>query len=140
MSIESAITPAVGTPRRLFANPHFQMTLSIVLSAAAQVLLKLGVGVSGDGSLLGFDALHSGWVWLGIATMIGSLFSWLYALRFIALSRAFTLAGAIHALVPIGCWVFLGETIPGKRWLGIALVIAGVLVSAQSAGMLEEKL
>ena len=140
MSTESAAAPAVETPPRLFANPHFQMTLSIVLSAAAQVLLKLGVGAKADGSLLGLDALHSGWVWLGIGAMIGSLFSWLYALRFIALSLAFTLAGAIHALVPVGCWIFLGETIPGKRWLGIALVIAGVVVSAQPAGVVEEKL
>ncbi len=140
MSTETATAPAVETPPHLFANPHFQMTLSIVLSAAAQVLLKLGVGAKADGSLLGFDALHSGWVWLGICAMIGSLFSWLYALRFIALSLAFTLAGAIHALVPVGCWIFLGETIPGKRWLGIALVIAGVIVSAQPAGVVEEKL
>ena len=140
MSTESALAPAVETPPRLFANPNFQMTLSIVLSAAAQVLLKLGVGAKAEGSVLGFDALHSGWVWLGIGAMIGSLFSWLYALRFIALSLAFTLSGAIHALVPIGCWIFLGETIPGKRWLGIALVIAGVVVSAQPAGVVEEKL
>ena len=140
MSTESAPAPAVQTTPRLFANPHFQMALSIVLSAAAQVLLKLGVGVKAESSVFGFDGLHSGWVWLGIAAMIGSLFSWLYALRFMALSVAFTLSGAIHALVPVGSWIFLGETIPGKRWWGIALVVAGVVVSAKPATVVEEKL
>ena len=127
-------------PPRAFANPHVQIALSIVLSAAAQVLLKRGIGAQVEGNWLGFDALHSGWVWLGIGAMIASLLSWLYALRFVALSVAFTLAGAIHALVPIGCWIFLGETISGKRWLGIAMVIAGVVVSAKPATIVEEKL
>lgn len=124
----------------MFANPHVQIALSIVLSAAAQVLLKRGIGADAEGSWLGFAALRSGWVWMGIAAMIGSLLSWLYALRFLALSVAFSLSGAIHALVPVGSWVFLGETISGKRWLGIALVVAGVIVSAKPATIVEEKL
>ena len=66
--------------------------------------------------------------------------SWLYALRFLALSVAFALSGAIHALVPIGCWMFLGETISWKRWMGIAMVVAGVVVSAKPATIVEEKL
>ncbi len=127
-------------PPKPFANPHLQIALSIALSAAAQVLLKLGIGAKADGGWLGLEALHSGWVWLGIGAMIGSLLSWLYALRFIALSVAFTLAGAIHALVPVGCWIFLGETISAKRWLGIAMVVAGVVVSAKPATIVEEKL
>ncbi len=140
MPIESIAPPPPADPRRRFANPHVQIALSIVLSAAAQVLLKRGIGDDADPSVLGFHALRSGWVWLGIGAMIASLLSWLYALRFLALSVAFTLAGAIHALVPVGCWMFLGEAISITRWLGIALVIAGVVVSAQPATVVEEKL
>ena len=127
-------------PPRAFANPHVQIAISIVLSSAAQVLLKRGVGADAEGGWLGFEALRSGWVWLGIGAMIGSLVSWLYALRFLALSIAFALSGAIHALVPIGCWMFLGEAISWKRWMGIAMVIAGVVVSAKPATIVEEKL
>lgn len=89
---------------------------------------------------MGFGALRSGWVWLGIVAMIGSLFSWLHSLRYVPLSTAFTLAGAVHFLVPIGSWLFLGEVISPKRWLGIGLVLAGVLVSAKPATAAEEKL
>ena len=104
------------------------------------MLLKLGAieGVPGHG--LAFGGLLSGWIWLGIAAMIASLFSWLYVLRSIPLSIAFAFAGAIHILVPVGSWLCLGETISGKRWLGILLVTVGVLVSAKPATAVEEKL
>jgi drug/metabolite transporter (DMT)-like permease len=72
--------------------------------------------------------------------IIGSLFSWLFALRTIPLSVAFTLAGATHVLVPLGSWIWLGEEIPAKRWCGILLVTLGVLVSARPATVVEEKL
>jgi drug/metabolite transporter (DMT)-like permease len=127
-------------PAAAFAHPILQLALSIVLSAAAQVLLKLGAPPRGEEGWLGLGGLASAWTWLGIVALIGSLISWLYALRFVALSVAFTLAGAVHALVPLGSWLFLGELIPVSRWLGILLVIAGVLISAKPATAVEEKL
>lgn len=140
MSDKAGAIVAPEIPSRIFSHPSVQVALSVVLSAAAQVLLKIGVGAHSDASVMDFAALRSGWVWLGIAAMIGSLFSWLYALRFVALSVAFTLAGAIHALVPLGCWLFLGESISSMRWFGISLVIAGVVISAKPATVVEEKL
>jgi drug/metabolite transporter (DMT)-like permease len=140
MSNEAGAVVAAETPPRLFAHPNVQMSVSIVLSAAAQLSLKAGVGNHADAGVMDFAALQSGWVWLGIAAMIGSLFSWLYALRFVALSVAFTLSGAIQALVPFGSWLFLGETISITRWMGISLVIAGVVISAKPATIVEEKL
>jgi drug/metabolite transporter (DMT)-like permease len=129
------------TPARShwLSRAHVQLALSIVLSAAAQLLLKRGTAAADD-AVFAFAALRSGWVWLGIVATIVSLLSWLYALRFVPLSVAFNLSGAIHALVPLGCWVWLGESVSAKRWLGIALVMAGVLVSARPAAAVEEKL
>ena len=126
------------TPSGPIRHPHAQLAISIVLSAAAQVWLKLGAE-RGDSAGV-FSGLHSPWVWLGIFAMIGSLLTWLNALRSVPLSLAFALAGVIHALVPLACWVWLGEAISGKRGLGIALVIAGVVVSARPAMVVEEKL
>ncbi len=119
-------------------HPYAQLAISIVLSTAAQVWLKLGA-VHGESAGL-FDGLQSPWVWFGIFAMIGSLLTWLNALRAVPLSLAFALAGVIHALVPLACWIWLGEAISGKRWMGIALVIAGVVVSAKPAMVVEEKL
>ena len=109
-------------------HPYTQLAISIVLSTAAQVWLKLGA-VHGESAGL-FDGLHSPWVWLGIFAMIGSLLTWLNALRAVPLSLAFALTGIIHALVPLACWIWLGEAISGKRWLGIALVQGVLIVNA----------
>src|SRR4051794_34482814 len=86
--------PTLAPARYSFANPYVQLTLSILQSAAAQLLLKQGAGTGGGGdeSWFGFSSLHSGWVWLGIGALIGSLLSWLQALRYVPLSLAFTLA------------------------------------------------
>jgi multidrug transporter EmrE-like cation transporter len=119
-------------------HPSVQLTLSFLLSTVAQVWLKLGAGADGHASV--FASLQSPWVWLGILATIGSLVTWLNALRSVPLSLAFALAGVIHALVPLASWLWLGETVSGKRWLGISLVIVGVVVSAKPATVVEEKL
>ena len=132
-------TTAAGAPP-LSGHRYLHLALSIILSALSQLLLKRGAKTAEAPEWLGLSALHSGWVWLGMLLMIGSLFSWLFALRAIPLSVAFTLAGAIHVLVPLGSWICLGEEIPAKRWCGILLVTLGVLVSARPATVVEEKL
>src|SRR5437764_13284852 len=131
---ETAVAPSA------FLNPYFQVALSILLSAAAQVLLKLGANETVHEIWLGVSGLKSGWVWLGIVAMVTSLVSWLYALRFIPLNIAFNLAGFIHVLVPVSCWIFLGEKISATRWVGILLVVTGVLVIAKPLMKVEERL
>jgi drug/metabolite transporter (DMT)-like permease len=124
----------------LFLHPHVQILCSVLLMAAAQVLLKRGADATASASWLGVAALRSGWVWLGIVAMIGSLLSWLHALRFVQLSVAYNLSGLLHVIVPLSCWIFLSEEIGGRRWLGIALVLAGVLITAKPAGKIEEEI
>ena len=72
--------------------------------------------------------------------LIVSLGSWLYALRFVPLNIAYNLAGLLHALIPIGCWLFLGEKISLIRWGGILCVLAGVYVLARPVAHMEERL
>lgn len=128
-------------PRRSwFLNAFLQIAISVALAAAAQLFLKLGTGQGQDGSLFNVAALSSHWVWLGIISMLVSLVSWLYALRFVPLLIAFNLAAATHVIVPIACWLFLGEQIPPIRWLGILLVTLGVFVIAQPLSRVEERL
>ena len=97
-----------------------------MLSAAAQLLLKKGADKSVPEIWLGVEGLRSGWVWLGIAAMVTSLFSWLYSLRFMPLNIAYNLAGLIQVLVPLASWLLLGEKIGPTRVCGILLVCAGV--------------
>ncbi len=46
----------------------------------------------------------------------------------------------MHILVPLSSWIFLGEAILPRRWLGIGLVLVGLLIVAKPAARLEEKL
>lgn len=133
--------PSAGGPRgHWFWNAYLQISISILLTTASQIFMKLGADRSIHDEWLGFAGLRSGWVWLGIIAMIAGLVSWLHALKTVPLNIAFSLACASHALVPLSCWIFLGEAIPGRRWLGIALVIAGIAVIARPLVHLEEKL
>jgi len=132
---------AEAKPRKgWFFNPYTQILLSIMLSTAAQLCLKKGADKSVSEIWLGVEGLRSGWVWLGIGAMVTSLFSWLYGLRFVPLNVAFNLAGLVQVLVPLACWLLLGERIGPTRWCGILLVCAGVFVVARPLMRVEEKL
>ena len=135
--------PASQTPHpaplRPAFNPYFTIGISVVLDAAAQVLLKIGADHSITPGSFGLAGLHSGWVWLGIIALVSSLASWLYSLRFVALNIAANLTAGVHVLVPLACWFFLGEKINLVRWAGIALVIAGVFMVARPLMKVEQE-
>ena len=131
--------PAPG----LFWNPYLQISLTVLLTAAAQILLKVGADYSAANdsvwSWLGLAELGSGWTWLGILAFIVSFGGWLYALRFLPLGLAFALTNGVHIFVPLGSWLFLHETISLLRGSGIAVILAGILLLAQSVAKVEEK-
>jgi len=131
--------PAPG----LFWNPYLQIFLVVLLTAVAQVLLKIGADFSPAHdslwSWLGLAELGSWWTWLGILAFVTSFGGWLYALRFVPLGLAFALTNGVHIFVPIGSWLFLGEHIGLLRGSGILIIIAGILLLTQSVARVEEK-
>jgi drug/metabolite transporter (DMT)-like permease len=121
-----------------FLNPYLQLFSSIVLTAAGQIFLKIGVDIQPSASSFGF--LVSLWIWAGICAILASLFSWLYALKFVPMIVAFNLAATNHIFVAIGAWAFLGEKITQQRWLGICLVTVGAFFIARPSVRAEEAL
>ncbi len=91
-------------------------------------------------SWTGINGLTSPLVWWAILLVIVSFASWLYVLKYIPLTVAFLLSRVVDVLVPISCWLLLGEIISVRRWCGIALVIAGLALVAKPVAQLEEKL
>ena len=126
--------------RSRFFHPYLQLLISIILTAASQILLKIGVDTQFVIPWYTISNLFSYWIWLGILAIIGSLLSWLYALKSVPLIIAFNLAAANHILVAIGSWLFLGEAISSRRWMGILLVTLGVFFTARPVARAEEKL
>jgi len=123
-----------------YLNPYLHIGLTVMLSAAAQILFKAGSDTAPGGTLLGFSSLGSPAVWLGIGCMIASLFVWLHALRFVPLIIAFSLAAATQVVVAIGSWFFLGEQISLVRWAGILIVTFGITIIARPLARLDERL
>jgi multidrug transporter EmrE-like cation transporter len=134
----------VSVAKVFLTHPWTHVSLAIVLSAAAQLWMKLGADAVINPiswvSWLGFQALGSGWTWLGIIAYIASFGSWLYALRFLPLGLAFNLTNIVYVLVPLASWWFLGEKLGVMRLVGIALILTGIIMLARSVAEIEEKL
>jgi drug/metabolite transporter (DMT)-like permease len=127
-----------------FANPWLQLALSVLCVVASELLLKRGATQVADPSSAlswtGINGLTSALVWWAILFVIISFASWLYVLKYIPLTIAFPLSRVVDVLVPISCWIFLGEVISVRRWCGIALVIIGLALVAKPVARFEEKL
>jgi drug/metabolite transporter (DMT)-like permease len=140
LSSPSLPKPAPG----IFWNPYVQIFFTVLMTAAAQILLKVGADESAasDNSVwswLGLKELSSGITWLGILAFVASFGGWLYALRFLPLGLAFALTNGVHIFVPVGSWYFLGDHIGWLRASGIVIIIAGILLLAQSVAKAEKK-
>src|SRR3979490_34967 len=127
-----------------FGNPWLQLRLSVARVGIYELLLNRGgaetASRSPSWSWTGLSGLASIYVWIAIVFVILSLITWLYVLRYIPLSIAFPISQAVHVLVPLGSWLVLGENIIGLRWVGIALVLAGLAVVAKPVARMEEEL
>jgi len=128
----------------LLGNPFVQIGLNALVVTASELFLKLGArqtaNLNQSLAWTGITGLASVWTWLGILCVILSLVSWLNILRQIPLSIAFPLSNVVHVLVPLTSWLFIGELISPRRWLGITLVLVGLVIVAKPFARIEEKL
>jgi drug/metabolite transporter (DMT)-like permease len=127
-----------------FGNPWLQLVLSVACVLVSEFLLKRGAtevaNTDSAWSWTGVNGLASPLVWWAILLIIASFISWLYVLRYIPITIAFPLSRVVDILVPLGCWIFLGELISALRWCGIALVVIGLALVAKPIAQIEERL
>lgn len=113
----------------------FAALASILLSVAAQFLLKAGIaGVSrpdrgGEGAVMDllFGAVREPLVVCGFLVYGLGALTWLIVLSKWDVSKAYPLVGLGFALTAF-VGFFLGESVSFWRGLGIALIAAGVLL------------
>jgi multidrug transporter EmrE-like cation transporter len=70
------------------------------------------------------------WVLSGLAAAVLAAICWMLAIQRLEVGYAYPFMALTFALVPIGATAFFGEPLPATQLLGIALIIAGVTVSA----------
>lgn len=119
------------------ANAVLLLSLSIVLSACAQLLMKASMmqlhGVTNlDLSILQLvveNKMALVWLVAGLSCYAVSMLSWMLALTKYELSFAYPLLGVTYILVYLGAvyWQQIGEQLSWQRTVGIMLILIGVV-------------
>ena len=117
--------------------PHLLLVAVLVLSVYSQLMMKsraLTHAVASDApadylAYLVNMALDLRVLSAAAATIVAGV-CWLIAIRRLELGYAFPFMALSFVLVPVASTLFLKEPLPTAQLLGLALVFAGVTVSA----------
>ena len=132
--------PSFGFKVSASTNAVLKLLFCAVLSAAAEVFLKVGADAGGADATMNFSALTHAGTWFGIVFFVANFVVWLDVLRTVPVGIAFAVQSVVQLMVPVAAWAFLHEQISAGRALGIALVFAGVLIAAAPSALAEERL
>ena len=122
--------------------PHSVVLIlvAVVISVIGQVSLKVGMNqvgaIDADSLARPMETLLQVFsippVWLGLGCYGVSALLWLVVLSHLDLSYAYLMLASMYVLIPLVSWLFLGEHIPPMRWLGMIVVVLGVVIVARS--------
>ncbi|MBS0451837.1 MAG: EamA family transporter [Proteobacteria bacterium] len=114
----------------------------VMLNAAAQLMLKAGASSVGEISLsagaaslwrTGLQlAMHPG-ILGGLSCYVVSVVAWIVALSRVDVSVAYPMLSIGYVVNALLAWWLFGEAVSLQRWLGIAVIIFGVVLVARSA-------
>jgi drug/metabolite transporter (DMT)-like permease len=111
----------------------------VALNAGAQLGLKAATRVTGriDGSAAGFwqagqqIAIVPAF-WLALLAYGISVGVWIVGLSRVPVSQAYPVLSLGYVLAALLAWPLLGETVSPQRWIGIAVIVAGVWLIART--------
>ncbi len=105
--------------------------LCVLGIACGQILFKLSAAsLHETGSLFDFKTL----VWLGSAFALYGVttIAWVWVLQKIELGKAYPLMALAFVLVPVGSHFIFGERFQIQYFVGVALIISGILVAVKA--------
>ena len=113
--------------------------MSVALAATAQLTLKHGMNQVADNTgALKFtadsikDVLTTPAVWGGLFLFGLSAIVWLAVLSRTSLSFAYPFASLTYVLILLADRFVLHEEIPFLRWVGVAAIVTGIVLVAQT--------
>jgi undecaprenyl phosphate-alpha-L-ara4N flippase subunit ArnE len=125
------------TETRKQRSVFFLQLLSIVvLNSATQVFLKLAAILSGETGLL---SLLNGWLFLAFGCLAISFILWTSLVGKKPLSFLHPFCALPLCVVPIFSYILFGEKPGFFYYAGLALVLAGIYLTASSAQSPDEK-
>ncbi|MDR1878568.1 MAG: EamA family transporter [Bacteroidales bacterium] len=100
-----------------------------VLLVAAQIFLKISVRLFGSfaWTTAYFKTVFTTWQFpVSGVCALGAFFVWMYVLKQYAFSLAYPLLSISYIIGLLAAYLFLHETIPYTRWIGVIIIILGV--------------
>jgi undecaprenyl phosphate-alpha-L-ara4N flippase subunit ArnE len=112
------------------------LTLSIVLTLVSQLAQKqVADDVQREAppaqSML-MASLTRPMFWFAMVCLGVAMLAWLVVLGQLDVGKAYPLLGLNYVLVPLAGRVIFHEPVPPLRWIGIAVILAGVIVISGS--------
>ncbi|MBW3623325.1 MAG: hypothetical protein KY468_07940, partial [Armatimonadetes bacterium] len=109
------------------------MLIVTTVGALGQILLKVGMSRAGkDPTLIGIVKimLTNPLVFMGLVLFAMNTILYLRVLQQHPLSLVYPMIAFSYVVVTFLAWAFLGERIPLLRLVGLATIVAGVLILA----------
>lgn len=105
--------------------------LCVVGIAIGQIMFKVSaIAMHKSGSMFSFNALSV--LFIAFAIYGLTTIAWVWVLQKIELGKAYPLMALAFALVPLGSYVFLGEKFSSQYYIGVALIMLGIIVAVKS--------
>ncbi|MBT2326258.1 EamA family transporter [Variovorax paradoxus] len=112
----------------------------VLLNSAAQLMLKAGAKTLGTVSMGSGASLMTAastaatqpWILLGLVCYFLSAGLWIIALTRVDVTVAYPMLSMGYVIAALLAWQFFGEPLTAGRVLGIAIIMAGVVVLGRS--------
>ncbi|AZD92537.1 MULTISPECIES: 4-amino-4-deoxy-L-arabinose-phosphoundecaprenol flippase subunit ArnE [Pseudomonas] len=109
------------------------LLVACLLTCLGQIAQKFAVE-SWRGQPSGaLDKLRSPWLWLALASLGLGLLVWLLVLQRVEVGIAYPMLSLNFVLITLIARFVFHEAIDRRHWLGVALVLAGVLLLSRHA-------
>ncbi|HLJ24727.1 MAG TPA: EamA family transporter [Candidatus Acidoferrales bacterium] len=126
----------MSDPKTHQTKTYVLLFLLVVLGSVGNTILSKGMKDVGDVDLAHFASLTSaavrvltsGTIWLGIAMMLAFMVCHMLVLSWADYSFVMPFSAIAYALVPLLAYLFLNEQVSAARWIGIVLIVLGVVL------------
>jgi len=123
-------------PKTHQTKTYVLLFLLVLLGSVGNTILSKGMRDAGDLDISHFGALvagaarvlTSGTIWLGIAMMLAFMVCHMLVLSWADYSFVMPFSAIAYALVPLLAFLFLHEEVSTARWIGIVLIVLGVVL------------
>jgi multidrug transporter EmrE-like cation transporter len=127
-------------PENLKGNTYILLFLMVSLGSLGNTILDKGMKQVGSLDLSTAAAFWTGFhhtfgsatIWLGIVCMLLFMVCHMLVLSWADYSFVMPFSAVAYALVPLLGYLWLHEQVPETRWIGIALILAGVYLVSRT--------